>query len=67
MWAAFAVVAAFSAILFNFIVARDFTRLFVLCALWLVFFEILEIIMGLIIVNVAQFSKPDESVSDDVE
>ena len=67
MWAALAVLGVFTAILMNLIVARDFSRMSVLCAVWLVFFLILEIIMGLIIVNVAQFSKPDERVSDDVE
>ena len=65
MWAAFAVIGIFTAILLNFIIARDFLRLFVLGAVWLVLFLILEIVMGLIIVNVAQFTRPDERVSDD--
>jgi len=40
-------------------------RVLVLFALWILFIEIVEIVMSLIIVNVARFSKPDVSVSDD--
>lgn len=64
MWAELAVVAIVSVILFNFIVARDLWRVLVLFAIWLVSFVILEIIFALIIVNMAQFSRPEESVAD---
>lgn len=65
MWAALSVVAIISIILYSFIVARDLWRLLVLFAIWLVCFEIVAIIFGLIIVNVAQFSRPAESVAED--
>ena len=68
MWAELAVLAMFSVILASFIIARDFSRLLILFALWLVFFIILEIIFALIIVNMAQFSKPAERVvNNDLE
>jgi uncharacterized membrane protein (UPF0182 family) len=65
MWGAIAAVAVISVILFNFIIARDMRRLLILCALWLVLFYIVEIITGLVIVNVAQFSKPGQSAGED--
>jgi len=65
MWAALAVLAVISVILFNFIVARNMTRLLILVAVWLVFFVVLEISVGLLIVNFAHFSKPVQTVVDD--
>ena len=58
-WAALAAVAVVSVVLFKFIVARDLSRLLVLSAVWLVLFEMIEIIIGVIIVNVARFSRPE--------
>lgn len=65
MWSAITVVALISIILFQFIIARDMRRLLVLCVLWLISFCVVEIIAGLVIVNVAQFYKPEESDGDD--
>ena len=65
MWSLLAAVGLISVILFNFIVARDIRRLLILCALWLVSFYVVEIIAGLVIVNVGEFSKPEESDNDD--
>ena len=64
MWAELGMLAIISIILANLIIARDFSRLLILGALWLVFFAILEIIFALIIVNMAQFSKPAEAHND---
>ena len=47
-------------VLANFIVPRDSLRLLVLAALWLVLFEVLQIIVSLIIVNRNDFAKPDD-------
>jgi len=64
MWAMLAVLAVISVILFNFIVPQDMTRLLVVGVLWLVLFEVLEIIFALMIVNWADFSKPVQSAGD---
>jgi hypothetical protein len=32
--------------------------------LWLIFFEVLEIVVAVMIINMAHFSKPDESVGN---
>ena len=61
MWGMLAVLGVISVVLFNFIIARDMTRLLILFAVWLVLFEVLEIIVALMIVNWAHFSKPDQS------
>ena len=60
MWGAIAVLAVISVILFQFIIPRDFRRLLILFVLWVVSFYVVEIITGLVIVNVAQFYKPEE-------
>lgn len=65
MWGALAALAVISIILFNFIIARDIRRLLILVVLWLVLFQVVEIIVGLIIVNFAHFSRPDRSVAED--
>ena len=65
MWGAFAAIIVIGVILFQFIIPRHMLRVLVLFALWILFIEIVEIVMSLIIVNVARFSKPDVSVSDD--
>lgn len=65
LWGAVAAIAVISVILFQFIIARDMRRLLILFVLWVVSFYVVEIITGLLIVNVAQFYKPEESDSDD--
>ena len=64
MYGAIAVVAVISLILFQFIIARDMWRLLILGVLWLVSFEIVAIITGLVIVNVAQFYKPEPDTGE---
>lgn len=64
MGAAITVVALISIILFQFIIARDMRRLLILVVLWIVSFYIVEIITALVIVNVAQFYKPEEGDGD---
>lgn len=59
MWGLLAVFAVITIILGKFIIARDLWRLLTLAAIWLVSFYILEIIVGLIIVNKAQFSNDE--------
>jgi hypothetical protein len=59
LWGAISVIALISVILFQFIIARDMRRLLILGVLWLVSFYIVEIITGLVIVNVARFYKPE--------
>ena len=61
MWAAIAVLTLMSFVLFQFIVAQNLPRLALLVALWLVCFYIVEIIAALMIVNWAQFSKPEQA------
>lgn len=65
LWAAVAAVAVISYILSRFIIPRDYWRLLILAALWLVSFYVVEIIISLVIVNVARFYKPEESDGDD--
>ena len=65
MYSAMAAIAVISVILFNFIIARDMKRLLILGAIWLVSFYIVEIIISLLIVNVAEFYKPEESDGED--
>lgn len=62
---AVAAIAVISYILLQFIIPRDYGRLLILFVLWIVSFYIIEIITGLVIVNVAQFYKPEESDGDD--
>jgi hypothetical protein len=65
MWAAIAVLALLSVVLFSFIVRQNLLRLVLLCALWLVCFEILEITVALMIVNWGRFSTPEQADSGD--
>ena len=58
VWGAFTVITF---ILISFIVPRNGFRLLVLGTLWAVLFLILEIVASLIIVNMGQFSKPDDN------
>ena len=58
MWATIAVLALISFVLFRFVVPHNLPRLVLLSALWLVCFYLLEIVVALLIVNWAQFSKP---------
>jgi hypothetical protein len=64
MWAAISAVALISVVLFQFIIARDMRRLLILAVLWLVSFYIVEIIIALVIVNVAQFYKPESDTDE---
>jgi hypothetical protein len=68
LWGALAAIAVISFILLQFIIARDWWRLLILAVLWFVSFQIVAIITGLVIVNIARFYKPapdeDERGSD---
>ncbi|HJT29284.1 MAG TPA: hypothetical protein VJ784_17865 [Pyrinomonadaceae bacterium] len=59
LWGALAAVAGISFMLLQFIIARDMWRLLIIAVLWLVSFQIIAIITGLVIVNVARFYKPE--------
>jgi hypothetical protein len=59
-WAAWAAFIIISLILIRFVRPGDWSRLLVLGVLWVVFFLIIEIIVSLLIVNMAQFSKLDD-------
>ena len=59
-WAAAAAFIAISFILISFVRARDWSRLLVLGILWVILFYVIEIVVSLMIVNLAQFSKPEE-------
>ena len=61
MWGVSAGLILITFSLMKFIIAGDMVRLLVLAALWLVLFFILDIIISLMIVNWAHFSKPDQS------
>jgi hypothetical protein len=60
MWAMIVALTLVTVVLANFIVPRDWARFVLLAVVWLVVLEILEIIVALIIINLDQFSKPDE-------
>lgn len=62
MWGMFGVLALITIILSNFIVSRNLPRFVVLVVVWLASFEILEIIVALMIINIAQFSRPDQDI-----
>ncbi len=64
LWGAFAAVAVISFILLQFIIPRDMWRLLILGVLWVVSFEIVAIITGLVIVNVARFYKPESEADE---
>jgi hypothetical protein len=61
MWGILAGLVVITFTLGSFIVPGDLTRLFVLTALWLILLLVLDIIISLMIINRARFSKPDES------
>jgi hypothetical protein len=50
-----------SLVLTRFVVANNWSRLLVLAALWLAPVFILDIIIAILMVNLAQISKPDEN------
>lgn len=62
-WAAWAAVIIITLILIRFVRPEDWSRLLVLGVLWVIFFLIIEIIVSLMIVNMARFSKPGESAN----
>lgn len=64
LWGAFAAVAAITYILLQFIIARDWWRLLILAVLCLVSFQIVAVITGLVIVNVARFYKPEPDADE---
>lgn len=64
MWGVLAGITAITFTLMKFIIAGDMARLLVLAALWLVLFIILDIVISLMIVNMARFAKPTESVDE---
>ena len=64
LWSVFAALAVITFILSRFIIARDYWRLLIVAVLWLVAFEIVEIIAGLVIVNVARFYKPESDADE---
>ena len=65
MYGALAAVAVISLILLQFLIPRDFRRLLILFVLWLVSVQIVGIITGLVIVNVARFYKPESDADPD--
>jgi hypothetical protein len=54
-------ITAISLVLTRFVVANNWSRLLVLAALWLAPVFILDIIIAILMVNLAQISKPDEN------
>jgi len=58
-------VTTISLVLTRFVVANNWSRLLVLAVLWLVLVFILDIIIAVLTVNLAQISKPDENEPDD--
>jgi hypothetical protein len=53
-------ITAISLVLTRFVVANNWSRLLVLAALWLALVVSLDIIIAILMVNLAQISKPDE-------
>lgn len=64
MWGMLAVLALITIILSSFILPRNLMRLVTLAGLWIVSFEILELVVALFIINTATFSKPDPDLED---
>lgn len=64
MYAQLAGITAISLVLIKFVTARNWSRLLVLAVLWIVLVIILDIIIALLMVNLAQISKPDENEDD---
>ena len=61
VWGFLAALGIITLILFQFITPRDWLRFVLLLSLWVISFEALEIIISLIIVNRAEFSRADEA------
>ena len=59
MWAELGVLAVVTIILISLIVPRNVPRIIVLAVLWVVFFEMIELIGALMIINKGRFSKPE--------
>lgn len=64
MYAQLAGITAISLVLIKFVTARNWSRLLVLAVLWIVFVVILDIVIALLIVNLAQLSTPEEGEED---
>jgi len=60
MWAAFVGLVAITVVLSKFIIAHNWSRLLVLAILWLILAFILDIVIAVMMVNLAQISKPDD-------
>ncbi|HEU4833732.1 MAG TPA: hypothetical protein VFS90_04925 [Pyrinomonadaceae bacterium] len=67
MYAQLAGITAISLVLIKFVTARNWSRLLVLGVLWIVLVVILDIIIALLMVNLARISKPDENEDNPLE
>ena len=65
MWGMYGAFVVITIVLAQFIIARDPSRFAVLGGLWILSFALIEIIGGLLIVNLAHFSKPEKSAEQD--
>ena len=65
MWGMYGAFVVITLVLAQFIIARDASRLAVLGVLWILSFALIEIVGGLLIVNLAHFSTPEKSAEDD--
>ena len=65
MWAEWAVVLLITFVLISFVTPRDWSRIVLLAVVWILSFEILEIIVALMIINWGHFSKPEEGDGGD--
>jgi len=61
VWAEFVGLAVITLVLIKFVVAHNWWRLLILAVLWIVLVVILDLVVALLMVNLAQISKPDES------
>ena len=64
IWLDAAGVSIISFAVISFVTPGNFSRLFVLAVIWFVLVFILQIIICLMIVNMARFSKPEETAGD---
>ena len=65
MWGMYGTFGVITLVLVHFIIARDPSRFAVLGVLWILSFALIEIIGGLLIVNLAHFSTPEKSAEHD--
>jgi len=62
MWVMLAGLILITAILVQFLLPRDFTRLLIVGSLWIVLILVLDIVVSLMIVNWVHLSKPADTV-----